>query len=220
MDYASRTWPLRAGSCFIFRPHSQPHGTQHPEQRLVVFGVHFEAVGRDNDLLREQEVAPFVGQTVRDTVFFETLAQRCETAYSQRSVMSEAQSQTLLRLMVLQLWEEALRPAPTASDQALNQFVRDIRREPGRHWPIEELAERAHMSRAQFTRRFRGATGLAPGQFVRQARMERAQQLLLETNMSIAQIAYALGYEDVAFFSRQFKQSFGHPPSSVRGSSD
>jgi transcriptional regulator GlxA family with amidase domain len=57
---------------------------------------------------------------------------------------------------------------------------------------------------------------MSPGNFVVQARVQRAQQLALETDMSMSQIAEALGYSDVHFFSRQFKQWAGQSPGSMR----
>jgi transcriptional regulator GlxA family with amidase domain len=52
--------------------------------------------------------------------------------------------------------------------------------------------------------------------FVIRARLNTARQLVRETNMKLARIAVELGYSDVCFFSRQFKQRFGRPPSDFR----
>ncbi len=45
---------------------------------------------------------------------------------------------------------------------------------------------------------------------------ERARQLISETEMKLSQIAEVLGHGDVYFFSRQYKQIFGKPPSAGR----
>jgi transcriptional regulator GlxA family with amidase domain len=118
--------------------------------------------------------------------------------------------------MILHIWEEAYRPAPSPGDLALDELIRAIQMEPGRRWSVDELARRMHLSRAQFDRRFRAVTGLAPTRFMVQARLERARQLIQETNMTLGQIASALGYEDVYFFSRQYKRYMGSPPSTLR----
>ena len=59
-------------------------------------------------------------------------------------------------------------------------------------------------------------TNMSPGNFVVHAHVQRARQLALETTMSMSQIADALGYRDVHFFSRQFKQWTGHSPRRLR----
>ena len=57
---------------------------------------------------------------------------------------------------------------------------------------------------------------MSPRHFIVRARLERARQLVQETNMTLGQIAAALGYDDAAFFSRQYKAYAGHAPSSAR----
>jgi AraC family transcriptional regulator, arabinose operon regulatory protein len=214
-----RRWQLQAGSCFVFGPGDQPHCTQDPDHRLVVFGMHFDMLDSGGQPLHLTEgLRPPPGLIVRDTAFFATLAQRCDGAYRHGDGIGAAQSRLFLQAMLLQLWEEALRPAPSAVDLALDEVVRAIQREPGRRWSVDELAERAHLSRSQFVRRFRALVGRSPAHFMIQARVERARQLIQETDMPLGQIASALGYEDVYFFSRQYKQYTGTAPSALRRS--
>ena len=90
--------------------------------------------------------------------------------------------------------------------------ARYIRENPGQLFSIESLAERFHCSTDHFSRLFRQIVGVTPKEFCIRARMERAQTLLRESAMSIEQIASGLGYADVFFFSRQFKQRTGSSP--------
>ena len=78
------------------------------------------------------------------------------------------------------------------------------------------MAGRAALSRAQFTRRFVAQFGMSPAQYLIQARIDRAHQLLTETGMTVTQTAAALGYTDVPYFSRQYKQRTGRLPSDDR----
>jgi len=54
---------------------------------------------------------------------------------------------------------------------------------------------------------------MPPARYLIQARIDRAHQLLSETDMAVGTVAAALGYSDVAYFSRQYKQYTGVPPS-------
>jgi AraC family transcriptional regulator, arabinose operon regulatory protein len=110
------------------------------------------------------------------------------------------------------LWEDATLPAPGPVDAALDELTRTIRHDPGRRWTVAELAGRTALSRAQFTRRFIAYTGMPPARFLIQARVDRARQLLTETDMSVTQVAVTLGYSDIGYFSRQYKRYAGHPP--------
>jgi len=210
-------WELGPGSGFVFGPGSQPHGTQDPERRLVVFGMHFEIVDPLGRLVPDTgSMLPPPGHTVRDMALFATLAQRCDISWRRGDQLGQLQSALFLQAMVLHLWDEVLHPAPSAVDLALDDVMRAIQMEPGKRRTVDELAAQARLSRAQFVRRFRAASGLAPARFMVQARLERARQLIAETDMTLSQIAQVLGYDDVYFFSRQFKQYAGHPPSALR----
>jgi iron complex transport system substrate-binding protein len=58
--------------------------------------------------------------------------------------------------------------------------------------------------------------GLSPKEFIVRVRMERAAALLRESSQTISEISDGLGYQDVGFFSRQFKQKFGISPARFR----
>lgn len=217
MRLDGQVWKLRTGSCFVFRPSDCPHGTQDPNRRLVVFGMHFDVVdAHGQPLPQTRALLPPPGHVVRDTAFFAALAQRCDASFRRGDTVGALQSRLFLQAMVLHLWEEALHPAPSVVDLALDEIIRAIQLEPGKRWAVEALAQQAHLSRAQFVRRFRAITGLAPARFMIQTRLERARHLIQETTMTLGQIADALGYEDVAFFSRQYKRYMGHAPSLLR----
>jgi AraC-like DNA-binding protein len=74
------------------------------------------------------------------------------------------------------------------------------------------------MAQSTLRRRFRQATGMPPHEFVLNARVAQARQLLGETDLPIKSIAQKLGYRDVYFFSRQFRRHAGVPPALYRKS--
>lgn len=203
--------PITPGRCFVLQPGAKPVATQDPIQRLLVFAVHFEI---DTVLS-----FPTEGQIVRDNTFFVMLASHCANYFQKEGKVGLFQSHLLGQQMLLQLYDELLHPAKRPLDQNIHSLVQQIRQEPGQIPPVEELAQKFGLSPAQFTRRFRAATGLAPGQFIIRARLERARQLLRETDMSVGQIAQALGYSDIYFFSRQFKEYAGYSPTQIRNQS-
>ncbi|MNJ01019.1 HTH-type transcriptional activator Btr [compost metagenome] len=52
--------------------------------------------------------------------------------------------------------------------------------------------------------------------YIIKTRIDRAQHLLLHAGMNVTEVADALGYRDIFFFSRQFKQYTGKSPSEIR----
>ena len=95
---------------------------------------------------------------------------------------------------------------------ALEQMAGD----PKRSWRAGELAKLCGLSERHFFRRFKEATGFSPINWLRRKRMDFAQAKLLENGSSIKQIADQAGYNDVFFFSRDFKRHTGSCPSEYR----
>jgi AraC-like DNA-binding protein len=80
------------------------------------------------------------------------------------------------------------------------------------------IAGELGMAEVTFRRKFRDATGAPPHEYVIQSRVAEARRLLGETDLPIKSIAQRLGYNDVYFFSRQFRKFAGVPPALFRRS--
>ena len=87
---------------------------------------------------------------------------------------------------------------------------------PDQSWDIRRLADEAGYSPDHFTRIFKNHFGQTPQAYAAAARIARAKQLLAESSMNISQVAAALGYRDVYYFSRQFTQHVGTGPRAYR----
>jgi AraC family transcriptional regulator len=80
----------------------------------------------------------------------------------------------------------------------------------------EELARTARLSVSYFARAFKCTFGCTPHIFLMKRRVERAQGLMLKTNVPLAQIALDCGFADQAHLSRSFLQFTGERPASWR----
>ena len=78
---------------------------------------------------------------------------------------------------------------------------------------VEELASGLSISRGYLYRKITKLTGKTAIEFIRTIRMKRAQQLLAESQLQIAEVAYRLGYRSPKVFSKHFKSVFGVNPS-------
>jgi AraC-like DNA-binding protein len=77
---------------------------------------------------------------------------------------------------------------------------------------IESLARDVRMSVSGFHAHFKAVTNLSPLQFQKQLRLQEARRLMLGKNLDAAEAGYRVGYEDPAYFSRDYKRHFGEPP--------
>ena len=81
---------------------------------------------------------------------------------------------------------------------------------------VDTLSQQMCTSRSVLNRRVRQLTGTSVAAYVLQLRMQHAKQLLLDTHQPIGEIALACGFDDLSYFSRVFRQSFGVTPSQFR----
>jgi AraC family transcriptional regulator len=77
---------------------------------------------------------------------------------------------------------------------------------------IAQLAHECGLSTSRFTRAFRQSTGYPPHRWLLQRRIERAQDLLLNSNMNLAEIARVCGFYDQSHLTRAFGQTVGTSP--------
>lgn len=208
LELDGRQQELHPGVCAVFQPGDAPRATHDPHRRLLVFGMHFETASTTAPEPRWGEVM--------DREFLGVLARTSDASYRRGDTLGRHQAELCLEQLVALVRDAVHRPGRTAVDTAVDQIARQLRQDPGRDWTVAEMAGRAALSRAQFTRRFIKQFGMSPAQYLIQARIDRAHQLLTESGMTVTATAAALGYTDVPYFSRQYKQRTGRPPSQER----
>ena len=82
---------------------------------------------------------------------------------------------------------------------------------------LNELAYLSGRSLSSFKREFLDIYGEPPARWIRARRLSKAHEMLQTTRLSIADIAYSLGFENPTHFSRIFKQQYGAAPSAIAG---
>ncbi|UXY16265.1 AraC family transcriptional regulator [Chitiniphilus purpureus] len=97
-------------------------------------------------------------------------------------------------------------------EQLLIRLLDDIRREPAADWSVPMLCERVGLGATQLYRLCMRRYGRAPAQLVFDIRMQLARDWLLN-GRRVADAATALGYQEIASFSRSFTRHFGCAPS-------
>jgi len=81
---------------------------------------------------------------------------------------------------------------------------------------VNTLASLTFLSSRQFERRFRNLFHVSPGEFILKVRIDASLRLLMESDLSITQIALACGFFDNSHFTRQFKKKMGVSPNQFR----
>jgi len=212
-----RKYPISPWTAFLFPPHLEVFGSGGERGREIVnFTLHWtpEESGileNPNGLfgvrLREIDSAQtLVRILVRQTVITDELA---------------AQQSTWAGLSLLALvWREFHLPLESPPEGRIRAQIETLLGGESLFANTSDLAAAVGLSRAHYSRCFKRITGLPPNRFLVEQRMRRACNLLTERNWTLEAIAAELGYSDVYFFSRQFKQVVGRSPGSYRCGSE
>src|SRR3954447_25799380 len=91
-----------------------------------------------------------------------------------------------------------------------------IDRSFGESLDVPALARVAHVSPAHFSRQFRATFGETPHRYLQRRRVERAMELLRETDSNVTEVCLDVGFNSLGTFSRTFRHVVGEPPSAYR----
>lgn len=78
---------------------------------------------------------------------------------------------------------------------------------------ITFIIEKMNMSYSTFYRKIKGLTEMTPNEFIRKIRLKNSLQLLLSGSYNVSEVAYMLGFNDIAYFRKCFKEEYGMAPS-------
>ena len=98
----------------------------------------------------------------------------------------------------------------------IKKVLEHIHEDPARPFTLEELTARSGVKKTLFLQSFRRVTGTTPKQYILGLRLEYARDLLLETDVPVAQVAERCGFSDSFYFSRCFKNHFSTSPRQYR----
>ncbi|MBX2871316.1 MAG: response regulator, partial [Saprospiraceae bacterium] len=104
--------------------------------------------------------------------------------------------------------------------QIENAFLQKVKEVIENHYQDEDFAlpqlcQKIGMSRSQLFRKMRALIGISPSAFIRDYRLDRAKILLQTTDQNVSEVAFAVGYKNLAHFSKSFQAKYGHSPSTT-----
>lgn len=104
---------------------------------------------------------------------------------------------------------------PAAIRPAIRRVQTFVEEHAGEALSLDRLAQEAHLSKHHFARVFREQTGTTPWAYVREARLQRAKDLLRK-DCPFAEVALRTGFYDQSHFTKIFKEAEGQTPGAYR----
>ena len=78
---------------------------------------------------------------------------------------------------------------------------------------VAAFSQAVHMSRMQLHRKLKALTGLSTSEFVRSQRLKLSTQILGQSDINISEVGYSVGFNDPAYFTKCFRETYGCTPS-------
>jgi len=119
-------------------------------------------------------------------------------------------------------WNSGVRTSTVATALSVNKIVEErVRKileavESGNTFAVRDLAMEVHLSPSHLQRLFKHETGVSIGGWLHEQRLQRAAHLLMNSHMSVKEIAYTIGYEHASSFVRAFGRRFAQAPAHYR----
>lgn len=126
---------------------------------------------------------------------------------------------TAIRLL-LEILDGAQRHACASTSPRIREVVQLVREHPGDNYSLRQLARRVHVSLSHFKRVFKAETGLAPREFILQAKIDAAKRSLRDGDASVTRIAMELGFVSSQYFATVFRRMTGTTPTVYRRQGD
>ena len=187
---------------------------------LFLLGSRFEVDGRHSTVLL-RTLPPILNLSMAaDQTALRWSIERMQAEMSENRPGSSLVAHHLAQMMLVQALRlslsQGLDDGPSwffaLSDPQLSLAIGAIHEAPARRWTLGDLADCAGMSRSVFAQRFREKVGETPIAYLTRWRMMLAGDKLATTNLTLAQVALAVGYDSENAFSSAFKRVMGTAP--------
>lgn len=210
LQFGGTDYRLEKGDIFLLDC-AQPHAYE-AEGNIEFLYLHFDgsnthelvrAITSGSPILRKEENM-LVGQRLYDMVH----------TYRKSGLGNEAEDS--MQIYQLLTWLAMPPRKLLRRDNPINRTAEYIRNHVGEAITLGELADMSHLSACHYSHEFKRLTGFSPLEYVINTRLEKAKMLLLQTTMSVTDIAYEVGYESGGSLSNLFIKKVGCSPREYR----
>lgn len=169
-------------------------------------------LGVDNDELMQSLANPPLStiNTARERIGFEA------AAMLERLIAGKSDLGDLVLVPPKDVITRRSTDALAINDADVAESARFIHQHAGRQISVHDVARRATISRRQLERRFKEALGRTIHDEILRCRVDRAKQLLLESDLTLPQVSMASGFASASYFTTAFRRQTGSTPGEFR----
>lgn len=208
-------YPVEPGSFFVFSPGQEISAAHYSGPRITRFSAHFlPTLG--GEVVDAVDCFPVLGGKIESlSLLQQQIDVVMRTAIRRHD---DAKLTELIHQLIVQACGQTEIDAGASLDPRVAKAIRLFREDPASVESMDDFARSLGISRSHFDRAFSKLVGTPPQKFLLNCKMIQARRLLESSSLRVGEIAEALGYKDIYFFSRQFKASCGSSPQNYRNS--
>ena len=153
-----------------------------------------------------------VGQTWADRIFHDesgkigTLLSEMVDEYENKKFGSNEIFRCHLKEILIFTLRMLVQPAKAYSDSIINEVISFVNKHYHKPLTLQTFCNQTHYNLSYISRRFKQETGMTFREYVQKIRIEKACELLAGSDMTVSEIARAVGYDDIQFFHSVFKR--------------
>lgn len=153
-----------------------------------------------------------VEQTWADRIFHDesgkigTLLSEMVDEYEHKQFGSNEIFRCHLKEILIFTLRMLVQPAKAYSDSIINEVISFVNKHYHKPLTLQTFCDQTHYNLSYISRRFKQETGMTFREYVQKIRIEKACELLAGSDMTVSEIARAVGYDDIQFFHSVFKR--------------
>lgn len=191
---------------------------------MDVFRSRFVDSSEERFILPLLEGRVLLAEQIDGSNGLQSLIHSCVDSFDRRDIAYQLHLKALIFELLYQLFafhcamrEAEQRNLPTSvSRERVNAVLEYVDTHYAERIQLNDLVEIVHINKYYICKIFQQYTGKTVFNYVNEVRIRKAEELLLTTNRTVTDIAYATGFLDINYFSRIFKQIMGITPTELR----
>jgi len=218
-----RTYECLPGSCFIFRPWENNIFRSDSRLPPSIYWIHYDYLDRDRRIIEPTDkTAPPFYRLIPECGFMVNLLDRLFESWQKEEDTASNGAHFWLGAVLREINRSERLAQAVSRELEQARLFRNLCAEmsefPNVTYTAQNLASRFHVSPDHFARLFKKRVGMSPREYEIHMRIEAAKKLLATTSKKVSEVAADLGYCDLYFFCKQFRNKTGLTPNKFRKS--
>ncbi|WP_340027529.1 AraC family transcriptional regulator [Paenibacillus sp. FSL H7-0940] len=216
LDLGEETLTAIEEQCFYIRPGGNIVLTRQDHEPFAVYMFSFHVIKVQASSVWFDTSPAFDGSTLRSDRSYSSVHTIIQDMTRQRPYINKAESnayQPMFHMLMLSLSEQNTKAHSLENTRdAVKRTLIYLQEHYAEKIKVQELSDISGVSLWQYNELFRSLTDKTPIEYLTEIRLNRAKELLLQTEETIESIAHQVGFNDHYYFVRRFRQKTGLPP--------